>query len=123
MPRKGTAYPIDDEWRRRVEQRMAELAIPSRAELARRVKCSRAAITELFDEEQRQSTLVPDVHKALGWPPPSPLFLAQDAQELLALYNELSDFDRGEHIGGLRAKVAQKRAEAAAAASAKKTKK
>lgn len=104
MPRKGSAYAIDAEWRARVEARLVEMSI-SRAELARRAKCSRASITELLDKDSKQSTLVPDVHRALEWPPPAPLVLAPDTLEVVAIYEALSDFDRGEMLGRLRAKA------------------
>lgn len=113
MPRKGTAYPIDAEWRRRVEARMAEKEW-TRAELARQVKCSRSAITELFDEAQKQSSLVPAVHRVLGWDPPAPIFFSPDAQEVQSLYEMLPAFDRGEFVGWLRERAAQRAREAAA---------
>lgn len=113
MPRKGTAYPIDSEWRRRVEAGMAEKKW-SRAELARQVRCSRSAITELFDEAQKQSSLVPHVHRALGWDPPAPIFFSPDAQEVQTLYEMLPAFDRGEFVGWLRERAAQRARETAA---------
>lgn len=85
---------------------MAELSPPlTRAALARKLKCGRSSITEMLGPEDAharakwersgQSTLVPAVHKALGWDPPPPLVLAQDTQELLAIFESLSEKDRG----------------------------
>lgn len=71
VPRKnaggpqGSAYPITEEWRVKVKLRLAELQM-SQAELARRVGCTGAAITNVLRDNQ-QSSLIPAIHMALGW--------------------------------------------------------
>lgn len=104
MPRKGSAYPIDDDWRRRVTDRIKEMEI-SQNELARLAKVSKASLSEALSKTSKQSTCVPAIHRALGWPPPMPLVIAPDAAELLFLYDALSDFARGELIAELRART------------------
>jgi len=61
----GAAYPISDEWRARVKIRLEELEM-SQAELARRVGCTPAAITNVL-RDNKQSSLVPKIHRVLGW--------------------------------------------------------
>jgi hypothetical protein len=90
VPRSGETYPIDDDWRERVEARMLELDI-SRADLARACSCRRNVITDLLDGDQAVSTLVPLVHKALRWEPPISPLLSSDEQELIAMYRKLKN--------------------------------
>lgn len=82
VPRKGPAYPIDNEWRQRVEAAIDSMRI-SHAEFARQAKISKASLSEALSSSSKQSTLVPAIHKALGWPPPRPLLLSQDAEEIM----------------------------------------
>ena len=82
MPRKGPAYPIDNEWRERVEEAISSMKI-SHAELARRAHVSKASLSEALSKNSTQSTLVPAIHKALGWPAPRPLLLSKDAEEVM----------------------------------------
>jgi transcriptional regulator with XRE-family HTH domain len=104
MPRKGSAYPIDQEWRRRVRERLTEMGI-TQNELGRRARVSKAALSDALSNDSKQSTCVPAIHRALGWPPPQPLVLSPDVQELLTLYAAMSEFDRGEMIGRARSSV------------------
>jgi lambda repressor-like predicted transcriptional regulator len=94
VPRKGPAYPIDKEWRDRVN---AELATRgwSRAELARQAGCSRTSITEALDTGSTQSTLVPSIHKALSWDPPMMPLLSPDAEEIVGIMARLDPQQRG----------------------------
>lgn len=48
---------------------MEKLGI-SQSELARRIGTTSAMATILFKESNQSSRLVPEVHAALGWPPP-----------------------------------------------------
>lgn len=82
MPRKGPAYPIDNVWREAVERAISSMKI-SHAEFARRAKVSKASLSEALNQKSTQSTLVPAIHKALGWPVPRPLLLSEDAEEIM----------------------------------------
>lgn len=88
MPRKGQAYPIDNEWRRRVVERLAEMKI-KRAELCRRAKISPAALSEALSAESNQTTLAPAIHRALGWDPPRPILLSNDTEEIIRIVGRL----------------------------------
>lgn len=103
MPQKGHQYPIDRDWKRRVLERLEEMKI-SQNELARRAKISKSALSEALDDESIQSAAVARIHKVLGWPEP-PLVLTLDALELLKLYEQLPDFDRGSLIENARNRV------------------
>jgi lambda repressor-like predicted transcriptional regulator len=94
VPRKGPAYPIDSEWRDRVNSELSARDW-SRAELSRRAKCSRASITEALDLGSTQSTLVPSIHKALGWPPPLRPMMSPDVQEIIGIMSRLAPEQRG----------------------------
>jgi hypothetical protein len=65
----GPSWPIDEAWKQRVIERMDELQI-SRADLSRRLKVTKTAITTLFSAETKQSRLVPAIHKVLKLPLP-----------------------------------------------------
>jgi lambda repressor-like predicted transcriptional regulator len=93
MPRKGPAYPISRQWQEDVLARIDELGI-SQNELARRAKISKASLSEALADGAIQSTVMPEIHRALGWPVPSALF-TRDALELLALYDQMSERDQG----------------------------
>ena len=104
MPRKGSAYPITPQWRARVAERIEQLGI-SQNELARRAKVSKAALSEALNPASKQSTCVPAIHKALGWPPPQQLILAPDVLELISLYEAMPEHARGALIERARVNV------------------
>jgi hypothetical protein len=104
MPRKGPAYPILPGWRKAVLDRIEEMDI-SQNQLARDAKISKASLSEALAEGAVQTTVMPEIHKALGWKVP-PTTFHPDAFEASALYSELGDFDRGEMLEKLRQKVA-----------------
>ena len=103
MPRKGPAYAISKEWRALVLTRIKEMNI-SQNELARRAKISKAAISEALDEESIQTTVMPQIHRALGWHVP-PLTLSPDQLELLALYDQMLERDQGAMVERARTSV------------------
>ncbi len=103
MPRKGPAYAITEEWRSSVMTRIVEMKI-SQNELARRAKISKASLSDALDKDSIQTTVMPAIHKALGWDPP-PTGFAPDALELLALYTQMSERDQGALIERARTDV------------------
>lgn len=92
---KGPTWPTDARWKADVLRLMAELQI-SRAELARRVGVSDAAITQLFRSEQQSSRLVPAINRVIGMPPPALVGVDVDAvrAELDAEWQTLDDASR-----------------------------
>jgi transcriptional regulator with XRE-family HTH domain len=94
MPRSGTAYPVDDTLRRRVQQRLDEKGW-KRADLARAVKCARGTITQLMNGTVNQSPLVPDILTALDLTLQESSVASEDAEELLRLFDRLSDKAKG----------------------------
>lgn len=103
MPRKGYAYPITPGWRERVLEKIIELGI-TQNELARRAKISKTSLSDALNEASVQTTVMPAIHKVLGWEPP-PLALTPDTLELLALYEQMSERDQGAMVERARANV------------------
>lgn len=103
MPRKGPAYAISKEWRALVLSRLKEMNI-SQNELARRAKISKAAISEALNEDSVQTTVMPQINKALGWHVP-PVTLSPDQLELLALYDQMPERDQGAMVERARSNV------------------
>lgn len=104
MPRSGHAYPITNEWKQLVKDRLKEMGI-SQNELGRRAKISKAAMSQTFAEKSVQSTVAPQIHAALGWPPPllcPPLYVLQ----LVAAFESLPERMQGEWLERLRNAVA-----------------
>ena len=93
MPRSGLTYPIDDDWRARVEAAMNDKGLKP-AQLARLMGCNRSVVADLLSGDAVVSTYVPDVHKALGWSPPVSPLLSTDEQELIKVYRALNSEGR-----------------------------
>lgn len=66
----GPMWPTDAEWKARVDADMKERGI-SRADMARMCGVTNASISNMLSDKSQQSRLVPLVHAALAWPPPS----------------------------------------------------
>jgi hypothetical protein len=99
MPRKGQAFPVDDPWRRRVLVHLDEHE-RSKAWLSKEIGApSRSLVNELLEldpskKRVHQSTFVPEIHKALGWPPPSMASAPDVVSEIVYLYELLDDSGR-----------------------------
>jgi hypothetical protein len=91
---KAPRYVVDDDWRKRVEQRLSEKGW-SRADLARESRVGRSTITDLLNKKQDHCVGLPAIHKALGWDPPLPPILSNDASELFGIWDRLNEFERG----------------------------
>lgn len=70
-------YPVLAAWRRSVVREL-EAKGWARAELARRVGCSRAGITNLLSGDIKRSSLVPKINKAFGWAAPAEIATSPD---------------------------------------------
>lgn len=112
MPRPGPAYPITKEWKGWVRDRIEELKrrgeIRSQNDLAAKAGIAKSSLSEALSEESVQSTVMPDIHRALGWPPPlmcPPVHILQ----LVEYYESLSPFEQGQQLEKLRAKMETER--------------
>ncbi len=119
MPREGPAYPISPEWRTRVREAIDALRDDngkqlSDAKFAIRAGISKAALSEALRDDSVQTTVMPDIHKALGWPPPE-LVLNPDKLEMLKQWDASDDFERGRLLESARqaAKRVRERADGA----------
>jgi hypothetical protein len=90
MPRKGQAYPVDDDWRRRVSARLTELGWKA-STLAKESGMPKSTLSELLAGERKQTTYLPELHGALGWDPPLPPLPTPDAHELMYIWARLDD--------------------------------
>lgn len=93
MPRKGTAYPINEEWRSLVSAGIRKMGI-SRSEFCRRAGISKAALSEALSPESQQTSLAPTINKVLGLPPPRSMTLAPDIEEVLRVVARMDPRDR-----------------------------
>lgn len=91
---KSPRYVVDGDWRIRVEKRLVEKGW-SRADLARESRVGRSTITDLLNGKQDHCVGLPKIHKALGWDPPLPPILSNDASELFGIWDRLNEFERG----------------------------
>jgi hypothetical protein len=64
-PRGGIAYPIGPAWKAEIRRLLAESGL-NQAELARRIKCSPAAVVLVLGPDSRASTLVAAIHRVFG---------------------------------------------------------
>lgn len=117
MPRKGPAYGITPQWqgwvRERIDEMIAAKEVRSDAAFARKAKISKTALSEALKKGAVQTTVMPQIHKALGWQPPA-LALSAKVLEFVYLYMDLDEGTRREMLGELREKVARARQKAAA---------
>lgn len=102
MARRGPAYPVTKEWKDAVRGRMRELGYDQKA-LARRVRCAQSTLAEMLAEEAVQSSIVPRIHAALGWPPPGLPIASPDAGEMAYLFPRLPEDIREAMLAQARA--------------------
>jgi plasmid maintenance system antidote protein VapI len=101
MARPKSAFPVDDAWRRRVRRALEERGLDQLG-LAKAVKCSPSLISELLSGKTHSSEYVTDIHTTFGWTPPMPPTLPDDTQELVDLWQDLSDLDKGRVLERVR---------------------
>jgi hypothetical protein len=66
---KPPSYPVSDAWRLEIEAAMRARGW-TKTDLANAVGSSRPAISIVLNPKTKNSRLVPDIHRALGLPPP-----------------------------------------------------
>lgn len=81
---------------------MKELGYDQKA-LARRIRCAQSTVAEMLAADGQQSSLVPKVHAALGWPPPGLPIASPDAGEMAYLFPRLPEDIREAMLAQARA--------------------
>lgn len=93
MPRKGASFPITDEWRAAVARELRVRKMRQQ-DLANAIGCSQPTLSHLLSGVATSSSLVPQIHKALGWAPPRADVPSGDVGELLKIWDRLTELDR-----------------------------
>ncbi len=129
----GSAYPVDDAWRTRVEDQLTanakasadpgvEILLPrNRAELARLSGVSKSTITELLNGDTNECVGLAKIHKALGWMEPFTTLSAVE-EALLRAFRTLEPFGQGELLERARGLVERQNARGVVAAEQPKKK-
>lgn len=113
MPREGPAYPITSDWQKWVRDRIEEMKrnkeVRSQNEVAAKAGIAKSSLSEALSEEAVWTTVMPEIHKALGWPPPlmtPPVYILQ----LVQYFMQLPEIEQGQWLE--RFKQAVERAKA-----------
>jgi hypothetical protein len=93
MPREGISYHVDDLWRGRVQERLAELG-KNPAWLAKESGCPRSMLSELLSGKRDSSTYLPEIHDVLKWDAPLGPLLSRDDEELMKVVRDLDPEQR-----------------------------
>ena len=83
--------------RTRIEEMKAAGEIRSQNELAAKAGISKSSLSEALSDDAVQSTVMPQIHKALGWPKPlmaPPVVVLR----LVEYFDQLSEFRKGEWL-------------------------
>lgn len=112
MPRKGPAYPITEDWQEWVRARIDEMKrigeLRSQNELALRAGISKSSLSEALAADAVQTTVMPQIHKALGWPKPL-MTPPNHILRLVEYFETLSEFEQGRQLERLRQIVEEER--------------
>lgn len=110
MPRSGPAYAITANWQQWVRDRIDEMKklgeVRSQNAVAKRAGIAPSSLSEALGEDAVQTTVMPEIHKALGWPPPllcPPIHVLR----LVERFEKLDDRTQGEWLERLRNEIAQ----------------
>ncbi len=86
----GPDWPLDATWKQSVIDELDRRGMNQR-DLARILGVTPAAVSYLLSPTKTwQSKLVPAVHEALGWPPPTAPSSTDDLEDIRRLWSELS---------------------------------
>lgn len=116
MPNEGPAYPISDKWRRKVGEAIARLIkdksseIKSKATFATSAGIAKSSLTAALKSGSIQSTVMPQINAALGWPAPRVLS-TPDELEIWAAAEAMSEREVGRLIERAEASIAKIRKE------------
>lgn len=115
MPKKGPAYPISPEWRRQVRRAVNEIIadekreeITSDAAFAKSAGIVKSSFSEALKATSVQSTVMPQINAALGWPRPRVLS-TPDELEVWAAVNAMDEREVGRLLGVAEATLARLR--------------
>lgn len=95
-PRRGPAYPVKPKWQADVKAAL-QTAGKTEKDLAGEIRCAQSTLHDLLNSnEARHSSLVPAIHRALGWGPPgepeaAPPIFTPDALEMAQMYDRLPE--------------------------------
>lgn len=112
MPRKGPAYAITRDWQGWVRDRIKEMKeageVTSQNGVAELAGIADSTLSEALQKGAVQTTVMPEIHKALGWPPPlmcPPLHVLR----LVERFERLDERTQGEWLERLRSDVEKAR--------------
>jgi hypothetical protein len=112
MPRKGHAYPVTEEWQGWVRDRLEELKaageMDSQNDLAARAGIAKSSLSAALKAGAVWSTVMPEIHRALGWPPPllaPPIHILR----LVDVFRRLPEIEQGIQLERLRQIVSAER--------------
>lgn len=116
MPKKGPAYPISSDWRLQVRDAIDGLIkdpdrdeIVSDATFAKRAaRIAKSSLSEALKPTSVQSTVMPQINAALGWPAPRVLS-TPDELEVWAAVEALDERELGRILGKAEAALARLR--------------
>lgn len=105
MSREGPAYPITKDWqtwvRARIEEMKRNKEVRSQNEVAHRAGIAKSSLSEALSDEAVWTTVMPEIHKALGWPPPlmtPPIYILR----LVEYFQKLPEIDQGQYLERIR---------------------
>ena len=107
MSRSGPAYPVTPEWQQWVRDRIAELGLRD-AEVARRAGIAKSTLSEVLSPGAVWSTVMPEIHRALEWPPPlmaPPIYVLHVVEAFMRLPERV----QGEFLERMRQAVAKRK--------------
>lgn len=116
MPKEGPAYPISDEWRRQVREAIDKLIedperedVVSDATFAKHAaRIAKSSLSAALGPDSVQSTVMPQINAALGWPAPRVLS-TPDELEVWAAVDALDERELGRILGKAEAALARLR--------------
>ena len=94
--RRGLGYPVTPKWQADVKAHIATIGWTEK-DFAKKVKCAQSTMHDLLnDPEAKHSSLIPAIHRVLGWAEPStpeaiPVIFSPDALEIAGMYDRLPE--------------------------------
>lgn len=85
---KGISYWVDEDWRIAVRARLAELDWSAK-DLATAAKVGEGTISELLGGKRPGNVNLPQIHRALGFPPPNPPLHPAHIRRIIELFSAL----------------------------------
>lgn len=95
-PRRGPGYPVKPAWQEDVKARLVKIGMTEK-DLGKKVRCAQSTIHDtLNNPDAKYSSLIPEIHAAIGWDPPpdpqeSPPLPSADAIEMAHMFDRLPE--------------------------------